>query len=105
METSTFPRMDSTGRACLLADVGGTNARFAWQAEAGAPIEAQITPPCAGHESIEAANRSYLDRIDRRCRRTVCAIAIANPVHGDLVRMTNHRWSFSIGALQRSLSA
>lgn len=86
----------------LLADVGGTNARFAWQAGAGALIEAQITLPCADHESIEAAIRSYLDRIDKPRPRS-CAIAIANPVHGDQVRMTNHHWSFSISALQHSL--
>ena len=101
MENLKPSRTDSTAPR-LLADVGGTNARFAWQAESGAPIEAQITLPCAGHESIEAAIRSYLDRIDLP-RPRVCAIAIANPVHGDLVRMTNHHWSFSIGALQRSL--
>ena len=86
----------------LLADVGGTNARFAWQAGAGAPIEDQITLPGADYESLEAAIRAYLDRIDRP-RPQVCAIAIANPVHGDRVQMTNHHWSFSISAMQRSL--
>ncbi len=101
MENLKPSRPDSTAPR-LLADVGGTNARFAWQAESGAPIEAQITLPCAEHESLEAAIRSYLDRIDLpRPRR--CAIAIANPVHGDRVQMTNHHWSFSISALQRSL--
>ncbi len=101
MENLKPSRLDSTAPR-LLADVGGTNARFAWQAAAGAPIEAQITLPCAEHESLEAAIRSYLDRIDlpRPCR---CAIAIANPVHGDRIQMTNHHWSFSISALQRSL--
>jgi glucokinase len=29
------------------------------------------------------------------------AIAIANPVMGDMVRMTNHHWEFSIEALRR----
>ncbi len=86
----------------LLADVGGTNARFAWQAAAGATIEDQITLPCADHESLEAAILAYLGRIDRP-RPRVCAIAIANPVHGDRIQMTNHHWSFSIDALQRSL--
>lgn len=86
----------------LLADVGGTNARFAWQAAAGAPIEDQITLPCADHVTIEAAIRAYLDRIDRP-RPRACAIAIANPVHGDRVQMTNHHWSFSISALQQAL--
>lgn len=86
----------------LLADVGGTNARFAWQAAAGAPIEDSITLPCADHVSIEAAIRAYLARIDRP-RPQSCAIAIANPVHGDRVQMTNHHWSFSISALRQAL--
>lgn len=85
----------------LLADVGGTNARFAWQAAAGAPIEEQITLPCAQYVSIEAAMRAYLATIDRQ-HPHVCAIAIANPVHGDRVQMTNHHWSFSISALQQA---
>ena len=86
----------------LLADIGGTNARFAWQAAAGAPIEDQITLPCADHVSIEAAIRAYFERIDRP-RPLSCAIAIANPVHGDRVQMTNHHWSFSISALRQAL--
>lgn len=86
----------------LLADIGGTNARFAWQAAAGAPIEDQITLPCADHVSIEAAIRAYFERIDRP-RPQSCAIAIANPVHGDRVQMTNHHWSFSISALRQAL--
>ncbi len=86
----------------LLADIGGTNARFAWQAAAGAPIEDQITLPCADHVSIEAAIRAYFERIDRP-RPQSCAIAIANPIHGDRVQMTNHHWSFSISALRQAL--
>ena len=86
----------------LLADIGGTNARFAWQAAAGAAIEDQITLPCVDHVSIEAAIRAYLGRIDRPRPRS-CAIAIANPVHGDRIQMTNHHWSFSISALRQAL--
>ncbi len=98
---TVFPE-DSPLLPRLLADVGGTNARFAWQAGAGMPIEDQITLPGAGYVTIEAAIRAYLDRIERP-RPRACAIAIANPVHGDWVQMTNHHWSFSISALQRSL--
>ncbi len=86
----------------LLADVGGTHARFAWQAAAGAPIEDPITLPCAEYQTLEAAIRAYLDRIERPGPR-VGAIAIANPVHGDRIQMTNHHWSFSISALRQAL--
>ena len=87
----------------LLADVGGTNARFAWQAGAGAPLQDQITLPTADYDTLEAAMRAYLGRIDR-ARPTQCAVAIANPVLGDQVSMTNHHWSFSISALRAALT-
>ncbi len=95
MDTSTVtPR--------LLADVGGTNARFAWQAGPGAPIESVQTLPCADFPTLEAAMRTYLGGLSQP-RPTVAAVAIANPVHGDQVRMTNHHWSFSISALRHAL--
>lgn len=80
--------------ARLLADVGGTNARFAWQAAPGAPFEAITVLPVAGFARLQDALRHYLDT---RAPGPVgaAAIAIANPVSGDAVRMTNHHWAFS----------
>lgn len=86
-----------TGR--LLADVGGTHARFAWQAGAGAPIEHVRVLPVASHPSLQHAIRAYLEGLPS-LRPQAAAIAMANPVTGDLVRMTNHHWSFSQSALQ-----
>ena len=83
----------------LLADIGGTNARFAWQAAPGGPIGDAATLPCADHETLADAIAAYLGRLGRGTPRE-CAIAIANPVTGDQVRMTNHHWAFSIAALK-----
>jgi glucokinase len=80
--------------ARLLADVGGTNARFAWQAGSGAAIEAVEILPVAHHARIEDAIRCYLDGLGRGVPGAV-AIAIANPITGDQIRMTNADWSFS----------
>ncbi len=88
--------------ARLLADVGGTNARFAWQAHAGAPIEDARTLPCAGHASLVDAIRHYLSLAGRNAP-PACSIAIANPVVGDRVAMTNHHWTFSIAELKAQL--
>ncbi|MBX3600410.1 MAG: glucokinase [Rubrivivax sp.] len=88
--------------ARLLADVGGTNARFAWQAGPGAPIDALITLPCAEHGSLAEAVHRYL----RQTGHTMppdCAIAIANPVVGDRVAMTNHHWTFSVREMKAQL--
>ena len=89
----------------LLADVGGTNARFALES-APRQFEAVAVLPCADYASLGAATRAYL-----ACDAAApfaphirhAAVAIANPVDGDMVKMTNHTWSFSITALREEL--
>ena len=88
--------------ARVLADIGGTNARFAWQAGPGQPIDAVLSLPCADYGSIGEALRAYLHRTGRALP-PACAIAIANPVVGDRVAMTNHHWAFSIRELKAEL--
>ncbi len=83
----------------LLADVGGTNARFACQASAGAPITDVRVLPCAEHPTLQAAMHAYLDGLGQG-RPQAAAIAIANPITGDEVRMTNHHWAFSQSAVK-----
>jgi glucokinase len=83
----------------LLADVGGTNARFAWQASAGAPITDVRVLPCADHPTLQAAMHAYLAGLNQG-RPLAAAIAIANPITGDEVRMTNHHWVFSQSAVK-----
>jgi len=94
MATELYPR--------LLGDIGGTNARFAWQTDHAAPPSEVATLACAEHDSLLAAIRHYL-REHHKAMPTACAIGIANPVLGDRVRMTNHHWSFSIRELRASL--
>lgn len=84
----------------LLADIGGTNARFALEPAPGA-IQAVQTLACADHARFEDAARFYLAGAGAKVRHAV--IAIANPVDGDAIRMTNHHWAFSIEAARRAL--
>lgn len=86
----------------LLADVGGTNARFAWQAAPGAPVESVRILPCASFPTLQEAITAYLQDLNRPLP-AAAGIAIANPVHGDQVRMTNHHWSFSIEQLRGAM--
>ncbi len=90
-ENPVFPR--------LLADVGGTNARFAWQQTAGAMIDHIRVLPGADFPSLQAAMRAYIEGLGLGQPRAA-AIAIANPITGDQVRMTNHHWAFSQAELQ-----
>jgi glucokinase len=92
--SAPFPR--------LVADVGGTNARFGWIAADGAEITDIATLPCAEHATLADAVRAYL-RSTGLGAPAAMAMGIANPVTGDAVRMTNHHWSFSIAALQAEL--
>jgi glucokinase len=94
MDTTDFPR--------LLGDIGGTNARFAWQAVRGAPLTDVATYPAAGHDTLLHAMQHYLAEHPGFAPRQ-CAIGIANPIVGDHVRMTNHHWEFSISAMQEAL--
>ena len=87
----------------LLADIGGTNARFALEV-APNQLAAISVLACGDHATLSDALRSYLtsDSAIQSGAQQVSkvAIAIANPVHGDVVQMTNHHWSFSISAVQ-----
>lgn len=87
----------------LLADVGGTNARFALETAPGHIAHIHVLA-CAAHATLADALRAYLALPDVAAVSGSGirhgAIAIANPVNGDLVRMTNHHWQFSIEALR-----
>jgi glucokinase len=95
-QQSAFPR--------LLGDVGGTNARWAWQAAPGAPLSNISTLAAREHASIGDCIGAYLKQQALPPPRDV-AFGIATAVSGDTVSMTNHPWSFSIAALRKQLGA
>ncbi|MFC2303565.1 glucokinase [Cardiobacterium hominis] len=83
----------------LLADIGGTNARFALSD--GTRLFAIQTLPTADYPTLQDAIRAYLQAQSETVAQA--AIAIANPVTGDHIQMTNHHWSFSIAAMRHEL--
>jgi glucokinase len=85
--------------ARLLADVGGTNARFAWQDHAHAPLTHVRVLSGTDYPTLQAAMRAYIDGVWQG-EPAEAAIAIANPITGDAVRMTNHHWAFSQAAVR-----
>lgn len=97
--TSALAPVYSTPAARLLADVGGTNARFAWQSGPGQPLEAVQVLSCAHHATLQQAMHAYLAG-QGLGQPAHAAIAIANPITGDQVAMTNHHWSFSQAAVK-----
>ena len=85
----------------LLADIGGTNARFALERAPG-QIDTIQTLRCADYAEFSFAVTSYLET-NQHPQVRHAAIAIANPVQGDQVKMTNHHWAFSIEQTRRLL--
>ncbi len=84
----------------LLADVGGTNARFALLGADGS-LDAIEVLACADHASLSDAAGAYLEGTGATpCRG---AIAVASPVLGDRIAMTNRAWSFSADGVKRHL--
>lgn len=95
------PDSDTKASPRLLADIGGTNARFALQYDTG-DITSIQTLAVAAYPEFTAAVQAYLDSCGKPPVRHA-AVAIANPVQGDQIQMTNHDWSFSIEASRRQL--
>lgn len=87
----------------LIADIGGTNARFAL-CSAGGEISFPRTLSCRDYDSVSGAVTDYFKRIDYSGDSvSTAAFAVASPVLGDVVSMTNCAWTFSISELKRSL--
>jgi glucokinase len=89
----------------LLADIGGTKARFALETGVGQIQGIQVLL-CRDYPTLEAAIQAWLQHTEiialgsKRIRHA--AIAMPNPVDGDQVRMTNYDWAFSIEALRNT---
>jgi glucokinase len=85
----------------LLADIGATYARFGIERSPGVHEEVRVLR-CADHAGFVDVMRAYLDTLDGT-RPQHAAVAIANPVEDDAVRMTNRDWAFSIREAQQAL--
>jgi len=87
----------------LIADIGGTNARFALL-EDGAWRDERVLA-CADYPDLVAAVEHYLQEVGAGSARrpTQAAMAIAGPITGDVIRMTNHVWRFSAAQTRNRL--
>ncbi len=85
-----------------MADIGVTFARFALESAPG-EFTALASLRCADHADFHAAVRAYLDALPAGTVVEHAAVAIANPVEGDRVHMTNYPWQFSIEQTRQQL--
>ena len=87
----------------LVADIGGTNARFALTDLAAPNVELHEAQSLrnADFASVQHAVEHYLQSIGSTPKQA--ALAVACPVGSDEIRLTNRAWSFSRRELQRTL--
>src|SRR5574343_1208672 len=86
----------------LVGDIGGTNARFALISGDGQPLAHPLTLPTSGFADLGEALQAYVQQVGVPVPAQAC-IAIANPIDGDWLRMTNTAWAFSIEQTRQSL--
>jgi glucokinase len=96
----------AAGLPWLVADIGGTNARFGWVEDPSRGVERVHRVAVAGLARPSEAVHHYLHDLSGlgpqagpRC----AAIAVATAVQGDEVALTNSPWRFSRAALRAEL--
>ncbi len=88
---------------CLVGDIGGTSARFALVDTGSIEPQHIVQLECAKFESLIPALTHYLasQAVDTI---TAAVIAVATPITGDELRMTNNHWVFSQSAVKRQFN-
>jgi len=83
----------------LIGDIGATNARFALVQPDGSTIPPRVYA-LNDYPSLSDVIDAYLaEESPERLGQAV--LAVAAPVTGDQITLTNHTWTFSIEALRR----
>lgn len=112
MNDMTHPMLQrSTGPAqpWLVADIGGTNARFGWMDKGSPQVQHVTTLPVASHSGPAAAAQAYLATLAAQLGAAyapprAAALAVATAVGADRVTLTNSGWGFSRQALCSGLA-
>ena len=95
-------------RPWLLADIGGTNARFGWLAAGASQISHVATLPVARHAGPVQAAQVYLAGVAQALGTAyqaphAGAFAVATAVGSDRIAFTNSGWAFSRAATGQAL--
>jgi glucokinase len=85
----------------LLADIGATHARFALESAPGVLRNVAVLL-CDDYPGIVPLLNAYLAQTGG-VRISHAAFALANPISGDFIRMTNRDWQFSTDEVRRAL--
>ncbi|MGL4575445.1 MAG: glucokinase [Burkholderiaceae bacterium] len=88
----------------LLADIGGTNARFGLAMPVTHRVEQVTALRCADYPGPVEAAIDYLDKQGMRSGQLrYAAFAVATPTHGRVVHLTNSNWSIDRTQVEQKL--
>lgn len=85
----------------LVADIGGTNSRFALCEPGSINLLEPRKFPNKEYDSLQSVLSHYLEEV--KSSPEVGCLAVAGPVHGDRVELTNIDWQFRISELRDAL--
>ncbi|MGA8653557.1 MAG: glucokinase [Xanthobacteraceae bacterium] len=86
----------------LIGDIGATNARFSLVEPGGKTSPAHVYA-LNDYPSLPDAIEAYLAETAPPENPVQAVLAVASPVTGDQVTLTNHPWTFSVKALRAQL--
>lgn len=86
----------------IVADIGGTNARFAYVEGDSKDLRGIEVFPCASFTFLIDAIRAYMERGHVGWVDSIC-LAVAGPVDSDWIDLPNNHWAFSQRELGESL--
>lgn len=87
----SLPSATSFAFPVLVADIGGTNARFALVDHAQAETDLLASAATADHPDIASAIKAALSKTSKAAPRTAI-VAVAGPVTGNRIPLTNADW-------------
>ncbi|HLZ85012.1 MAG TPA: glucokinase [Caulobacteraceae bacterium] len=89
----------------VAVDIGGTHARFAIATLEGSRVTSladEVVLKTADHADLAAAWSAFASRLGRPLPRAA-AIAVAGPVGGEILQLTNHPWTLRPAAFPAAL--
>ena len=86
----------------LVADIGGTNARFAMFFDNVGTLSNERSMSCDRYAGPVEAIEAYLRETNAQ-RPHEIAMAVATPVTGDRIKLTNSHWDFSVEETRQAL--
>lgn len=93
-----------TDRNILIADIGGTNARFALAGEMPGEFNKTQVLQCADYETVELALADYLKKQQIEDLAAIC-FAAAGPIQNQTIRLTNNHWFIHMQELKQQFGA